>query len=167
MEPKQLSFIETDYISDAVISDCGKYRYSLSRIWEKEKGIITFICLNPSTADAKKDDPTIRRCIGYSKDWGYGGFYMANLFAFRATDPKIMKQSDSPIGPLNNNHLLNLKNKSSIIIAAWGTNGNYRGRDKEVLELMGNDLYCLEKSQKGHPKHPLYLKKDLKPIPYF
>ena len=161
---KQLSFADPVYISGAEISQCGQYRYTLSRIWEKEKGIATFIGLNPSTADALKDDPTIRRCINYAESWGYGGLFMVNLFAFRATDPKVMKSSIDPVGPDNDHSLQEVEKISNIMIAAWGVNGNYLNRDRQVKDLISTDLYCLEKSKNGHPKHPLYLKKDLIPV---
>ena len=80
-------------IKSAEISPCGLYRYSLTRKWEAWKGTVNFIMLNPSTADAQEDDPTIRRCIGFAKAWGYGGIVVTNLFAYRATNPKELKKS--------------------------------------------------------------------------
>lgn len=151
----------------AVISHCQKYRYSLSRIWEPEKETVTFICLNPSTADENIDDPTIRRCVNFAKSWGMGGLYMANLFAYRATDPKMMKKAFDPVGPANDEYLLNLASISKIVIAAWGTTGIFKKRDRKVKRLLGEKLHlCLEISKNGHPKHPLYLKKDLVPVSF-
>ena len=92
----------------AIISDCNKYRYSLWRIWDKEKPIFTFVGLNPSTADHEQDDRTIRRCINFAKSWGGGGIYMANLFAYRATEPQEMMSQEDPIGPDNDAHLKQL-----------------------------------------------------------
>jgi len=81
--------------SHATFSPCRKYRYSLFRIWDEDKSLVLFIGLNPSTADEKEDDPTIRRCINFAKQWGwgYGGLIMGNLFSFRATQPSDLKQA--------------------------------------------------------------------------
>ncbi|MEJ2043677.1 MAG: DUF1643 domain-containing protein [Reinekea sp.] len=150
----------------AEFSEDRKYRYSLSRIWDREKGFVTFIGLNPSTADETEDDPTIRRCINYAKSWGYGGIHMVNLFAFRATDPKIMKKETNPVGPLNDLWITKQFLESKITIAAWGNHGKHMRRDIHVKKILDGSLFCLEKSKYGNPKHPLYLKKDLTPIKF-
>jgi len=152
----------------AVFSDCKKYRYTLSRYWDQSKGYAMFICLNPSTADAEKDDPTVRRCINYSKEWGYGGFCMTNLFGFRATDPKIMLAEQNPIGPKNTDWIESLACAADIIIAAWGFMGSHQGRASAVVTLPGlkEKLHFLALTKDGEPRHPLYLKKNLKPIPW-
>lgn len=98
-------------IKSAIISECGKYRYSLSRIWDENKANVLFIMLNPSTADGDVDDPTIRRCIGFAKSWGYGGIYVGNLFAYRATDPKELLKVENPIGFENIHHLMDMYNE--------------------------------------------------------
>lgn len=85
----------------AILSDDRKYRYSLSRVWDESKNKVMFIGLNPSTADETEDDPTIRRCINFAKSWGYVGLEMTNLFAFRATAPKDMKNTKEPIETVN------------------------------------------------------------------
>ena len=103
------------------------YRYALYRTWDETKPRVMFIGLNPSTADESKDDPTIRRCKNYAFDWGYGGLIMANLFALRATKPKIMKEHALPIGRDNNYWLESLARDAEIIIAAWGVNGSHLG----------------------------------------
>jgi hypothetical protein len=153
---------DTDVRKGAEISACGKYRYSLWRVWDDINPWVHFIGLNPSTADAVLDDPTIRRCINYAKDWGYGALSMCNLFAYRATDPKDMKRADDPIGPKNNVYLQTIGDSPELVIAAWGAHGNYLGRDKEVMELMP-DLHILALTKHGMPRHPLYLKRDLVP----
>ncbi len=148
----------------ANFSECEKYRYSLWRIWDDSKNNALFIGLNPSTADAEIDDPTIRRCINYAKGWGYGGLYMANLFAYRATDPKVMKKALDPVGPYNNSYLIELADQCGIVVCAWGNHGRFKNQDRRVKHLIPKMLHCLEKSKHGNPKHPLYLKKNLVPI---
>jgi hypothetical protein len=149
-------------ISSAVFSDCRIYRYSLWRRWS-EGPFALFICLNPSTADETNDDPTVRRCINYSKDWGYGAFCMANIFAYRETSPKKMMLAKEPIGPDNDNTLKDLAKKAGIIIAGWGTHGKHLNRGAEVIKLIPN-LQCLHFNKDKSPGHPLYLKADLKPF---
>ncbi len=145
----------------ASFSSCRKYRYSLSRIWDKKKKHVLFIGLNPSTADEEMDDATVRRCLNYAKNWGYGGFIMVNLFAYRTTFPSNLKQVKYPVGKDNDKYIIKLSKKADITIAAWGNNGNLYGRDKQVLNLVSN-LMCLKVNKSGQPAHPLYLKKDLK-----
>ena len=147
----------------ALFSDNRKYRYTLWRTWEYEKGYIVFIGLNPSTADETEGDPTIRRCIGYAKSWGYGSLCMVNLFAFRATNPIDMQIQTDPIGPLNDIYLFDVSKQARIIIAAWGTNGAFLRRDKKVISLIPN-LHYLRLTKNGFPAHPLYLPKVLEPI---
>lgn len=149
----------------AVFSPDRVYRYSLWRFWEKDKGYAAFICLNPSTADEFKNDPTVRRGINYAKDWGYGGLIMLDLFAYRATDPKKLYSIDDPIGPDNDFHLRSASSKAGITIVGWGTHGGYLGRDKAVIEML-NDPQCLSLTKNGFPGHPLYLRKNLKPVSY-
>ena len=145
----------------ASFSSCRKYRYSLSRIWDKQKKFVLFIGLNPSTADEEVDDPTIRRCSGYAQKWGYGGFIMVNLFAYRATLPSNLKKIKYPVGRDNDKYIVKLSKKADITVAAWGNNGNLYRRDKQVLRLIPN-LMCLKVNKSGQPAHPLYLNKDLK-----
>jgi hypothetical protein len=146
---------------NATFSSCRAYRYSLSRIWDKEKKFVLFIGLNPSTANEEVDDPTIRRCVNYAKNWGYGGFMMVNLFAYRTTLPSNLKKVKYPVGKDNDKYIVTLSKKADITVAAWGNNGNLYSRDKQVLNLVPN-LMCLEINKSGQPSHPLYLKKGLK-----
>lgn len=141
----------------AKISDCNKYRYSLWRIWDKEKPIFTFVGLNPSTADHIQDDPTITRCINFAKSWGGGGIYMANLFAYRATAPQDMMSQEDPIGPDNDFYLQELAIKSQKIIACWGNHGAYQQRSATLKKLLKDKIYYLELNKTGEPKHPLYI----------
>ena len=150
---------------NATFSDCRKYRYALSRTWNGKKKTILFIGLNPSTANEKIDDPTIRRCINYAQNWGYGSLLMVNLFAYRATLPSELKNVKNPIGNDNDLHILELSKKADLTVAAWGNEGFLLNRDKEVKKLIPN-LMCLKINKSGQPAHPLYQKKDLKLIKY-
>ena len=154
-------FLSND--SGAVFSNCFNYRYALWRFWDRKLPYAMFIGLNPSTADATKDDPTIRRCINFSKDWGYGGLVMANLFALRATKPKDMLSHNLPQkGMLNDDYLIELSKNAGIVIAAWGTNGEYKHRDEFVLNMIPG-MKHLGLTKHGKPRHPLYLKSNTKP----
>ena len=156
---------ETRVRSPATFSPCRNYRYSLWREWGADSlGYAMFIGLNPSTADETRDDPTVRRCINFAKDWGFGALCMTNLFAFRATDPTVMKVQSDPNGPDNNATLKKLATDAGVVVAAWGTHGTHRGRDKEVLGMLPG-LKCLALTKDGLPKHPLYLLKALRPMP--
>lgn len=151
-------------VKGAIIDETGKYRYQLWRIWDESKPLAVFIMLNPSTADADEDDPTIRRCMNYARSWGYGGIKVVNLFAYRATNPTELKIVSDPIGPLNNQYIFDAVNNSDIVIAAWGTHGNLHNRNKKIIRIFEDKLQHLGLTKDGHPKHPLYLKADLKPV---
>ena len=149
--------------SDAIFSDCRKYRYSLWRQWSNTgKGYVMFIGLNPSIADETDDDRTVTRCINFAKAWGYDALYMTNLFAFCATNPDDMKLADEPIGRENDQTLIDLSKNAGIIVAAWGNDGTYLGRDQEIKNLLP-DLYFLKLTKDGNPAHPLYLLSTLTP----
>ena len=152
-------------MKDANISRCGCYRYSLWRVWDQGIPYAMFIGLNPSIADAQNDDPTSRRCIGYARSWGYGGVCIGNLFAYRATDPSELCAVPDPIGTENDKWLEQCAQAAGIIVAAWGNRGQYMNRGQQVMLRLGS-LYCLGVTKHGHPKHPLYLRKDLKAIPW-
>jgi hypothetical protein len=151
--------------SDAIFSPCRKYRYVLWRRWSNDwsSNYAMFVGLNPSTADETQDDPTIRRCIKFVKDWGYSGLCMANLFAYRATDPKDMIASADPIGLENDKYLLEYAARAGIIVAAWGNYGTHHNRHIYVKKMLSN-LHCLRLTKLGMPWHPLYLPQTLKPI---
>ncbi len=152
---------------ETILSPCRTYHYTL---WREFDGLVgngyaMFIGLNPSTADEINDDPTIRRCVAFAKAWGYGALCMTNLFAFRASKPGDMIAAADPIGPDNDSQLVELARGARVVVAAWGTNGTHLGLDAAVRTLV-TDLHCLKKTQAGHPGHPLYLRADLKPIPF-
>ena len=151
--------------SDALFSKDRLHRYALWRTWDISLPKLLFIGLNPSTADETKDDPTMRRCIRFAKDLGYGGFIMGNIFAYRSTNPKKLREIKNPIGKKNNYWLNRLDQEADATIAAWGNHGKYLNRGNEVVELL-NKLYCLKITKQGFPSHPLYLHSQLKPILY-
>ena len=146
----------------AYLSTDKQYRYTLHRIWDDKKPMIMFIMLNPSTADSNNDDPTIRRVINFTKSWGYGGVHVVNLYAFRSTDPKGLKETQDPIGKDNIFHIQSLIGHVEKVIYAWGNNEQ---EPKWLYDLVATP-YCIDVSKKGVPKHPLYLKKELQPILY-
>ncbi len=146
----------------ARFSDCRRYRYTLWRTWSGNPGYVMFVGLNPSTADEVRDDPTVRRCIGFAKSWGFGAMCMTNLFAFRATKPEAMKAAKDPVGPENDRHLRRVARKASLVVAAWGVHGTYLGREAVVRGKLPR-LHCLGLTRDGLPKHPLYLPRGLKP----
>lgn len=152
-------------IRGAQFSDCRTWRYALWRTWRASDGYVMFVGLNPSTADENNDDPTVRRCINFAKAWGYGGIYMLNLFAFRATDPREMKAAEDPIGPWNDSHLRAFHGAARRTIACWGVHGAFLERGDLVASMLGG-IYCLGVTKDGHPKHPLYLRADTEPYLY-
>jgi hypothetical protein len=151
----------------AIISDCGFYRYLLTRVWDVDVPTVNFVMLNPSTADASEDDPTIRRCLGYAKSWDMGGLVVTNLFAFRATDPSELNHVADPIGKLNDAHLEAAAIGSSLVIRAWGNHGKLWSRGEIVHRMLMQirRTHHLGLTRTGEPKHPLYLRNDLTPIP--
>lgn len=149
-------------IKTAVLSDDGVYRYSLVRRWDEGARSLVFIMLNPSTADADIDDPTIRRCMGFAKREGFGGIVVVNLFAFRATKPADLWKADNPIGPENADHLrlAFTYTMGRPLIAAWGAHGQGTAGEataKRLAYSLGHAFSCLGKTTKGAPCHPLRL----------
>ncbi|PCR88706.1 hypothetical protein CP557_21800 [Natrinema ejinorense] len=155
-----------DNRSDAVLSDDGEYRYRLTRTWDAAKPTVAFLMLNPSTADASEDDPTIRRCLGFAKDWGYGSLVVANLFGLRTPDPSNLRDHPNPIGPDNDDHLRDVCTDAAQVVAAWGANGSLQDRARAVAKSLETDLYALDTTKAGHPVHPLYQPKDAEPEPW-
>lgn len=150
--------------SNALISDDGNYRYWLHRRWSEEGKIITFLCLNPSTADHKSDDQTIRKCTRFAKKWGGSQLAVVNLFAFRSTDPANLRSAVDPIGLENDIWLEKIIDSSDIIVAAWGTHGCYLNRNEQILNKYNGKLHALRLTKDGHPSHPLYLPENLEPF---
>lgn len=155
----------------AVISDCGKYRYTLKREWMTGAGTCLFIMLNPSTADAEQDDPTIRRCIGFAQRWGCQRLAVVNLFAYRATEPSVLLNVENPVGPENDRYIGELLGAAKFRIAAWGSSVRHLAhrREAEVIakcKAFGFGLDCLAVTKDGFPRHPLYMPNHLERTPF-
>jgi hypothetical protein len=163
----------------AEISACGLYRYRLTRTWNGALRPAAFIMLNPSVADAERDDPTIRRCVRFAEAWGCGGIVVVNLFAYRATDPKQLFKvfynpatvpgNGDPIGPENDRHIRQAVEQCHPVVAAWGNHGVMMLRDEQVRRLLsdaGVSACCLGLTKGGHPRHPLYVRGDVVPMPF-
>ncbi|MBY9079534.1 DUF1643 domain-containing protein [Paenibacillus sp. HN-1] len=151
----------------AIIDETGSYRYLLWRTWDENLPKVLFIMLNPSTADENEDDPTICRCIGFAKKWGYGSLEVVNLFAYRATDPDELKVCNDPVGPENDVHIIEAIKRTGLVVAAWGVKGRLNRRDKSIMKLLSPvSLNCLAVTKEGHPRHPLYVKSDRNLVRY-
>lgn len=151
---------------NAVISPCGKYRYWLRRdaeVMRPERSAAFFVMLNPSTADASIDDPTIRRCRGFARTWGCNGLVVANLYSFRATSPKELWRDDvDPVGIDGDYWLRRLLGEHKDVVCAWGAHAKPDRVDlfREIAAAAGANLYCLGTTKAGAPRHPLYIKAD-------
>ncbi len=183
----------------ATISKCGRFRYRLWREWRLhpapsqwdmwtdddgspvvdgaglqlgEPKTCVFVMLNPSTADGEQDDPTIRKCIGFAKSWGYDRLEVINLFAYRATDPRALlalKHDDDPVGWENQRHVQGALRDYPLgkLICAWGAHGGHLGQNETMLGwLAGEPCHALGLTAEGHPRHPLYLPYTAQPVPF-
>ncbi len=154
--------------SGAEFSDCGDYRYRLWRKWGDGKSV-AFLMLNPSTADATKNDPTVERCHRRAYDMGFTALEVINLFAFRATDPADLKKAKKPIGPDNDRILVETCTRVDMAICAWGAHGTHMDRDKQVRDLLRNngiEAHVLAMTKFDQPRHPLYLSYKEQPVPW-
>lgn len=149
----------------AVFSEDYAYRYLLWRQITPGTRIVTFVGLNPSTADADSDDPTIRRCRSFASAWGYDTLCVVNLFAFRATFPEDMKRVLDPVGEQNDQWLAAVAEESSLVLACWGNHGTWRSRYREAQALLPQ-MHCLGKTALRQPKHPLYLRSTETPVAF-
>ncbi len=157
-----------DAASTATYSPDQRYRYALTRVWAPGPQVL-FVMLNPSTATEVQNDPTVERCERRARTLGFGGFAVANIFAFRATDPRVMRAEPDPVGPQNDSIILDLALGAQQIVCAWGTHGAHLGRGAHMQTLLrgsGKALFHLGLSQAGHPKHPLYISYDTVPVPW-
>lgn len=149
-----------DAPSIAVYSDCERYRYALTRVWDEAGCRVHFVMLNPSTATEVQNDPTVERCERRARALGYGAFRVTNIFAWRDTDPRNMRAASDPIGADNDQAILDGASWADRTICAWGTHGEHRNRGPQVEALLRDTnatLLHLGLSKAGHPKHPLYI----------
>lgn len=141
----------------------GPYRYRLGRVWGDPAERVCWIMLNPSTADAEVNDPTIRRCIALSQAWGFGALMVVNLFALRATDPRLLMSYPDPIGPRNDVAIFDETARAGLVVAAWGIHGWRFGRGSHVRDMLARQLFHVGLTKQGFPRHPLYLRGDVLP----
>jgi len=155
-----------DAASTAIYSDCENYRYTLTRTWGDTGKHALFIMLNPSKATEIQNDPTVERCERRARSLGFDAFTVTNIFAYRATDPKVMRAQTDPTGPDNDATILSAAKTADTIICAWGTHGEHLNRGPEMetmLRAQPKSLYHLGLSKAGHPKHPLYIGYSIQP----
>ena len=147
------------------------YRYRLERCEPVSEpragrgGTVTFVMLNPSVADNWRDDPTVHRCLGYAMAWGAGRLVVVNLFALVSTDPAALRTHRDPVGPENDEAIDRAVREADTVVCAWGVHGALRGRAADVLARIPRPM-ALGITKGGEPKHPLYLRGGLRPMPY-
>lgn len=153
---------------DGYISSCKKYRYFIEREWDSSLDKAMFILLNPSETGLYEDNPTIRKCMGFSKGLGYGGIYLANLYSYRATNPKELKKVIEKKGEIyaqgekNIEIIKKLEKRSDILILGWGNNAKNFQMSQDILKILDRKkMRCLDITKEGEPKHPLYIRYDL------
>jgi hypothetical protein len=151
---------------DACISECGRYRYTLTRQWEAAGKLVVFCGLNPSTADALKDDATVRREVAFAKAWGFGKYVKVNAYGLRSTDPKGLWRVEDPVGPLNLDAVCTWAGLADLFVAAWGN--HIRWPESSILlnrlSEMGVKVHVLKLTKQGNPHHPLRLPKVTQPF---
>jgi hypothetical protein len=149
----------------------GPYRYELGRRWDPDGDAVLFVMLNPSTADADTDDPTLTRCIGFARSWGFGGVLVGNLFAYRTSEPPLLadarRRGVDIVGPENDEALraMRFRRETTLVVAAWGAFKPLHGRDQVVLDMLGA-VHAIRVTQGGRPEHPLYLPGSSRPQPF-
>lgn len=164
----------------ATWSPCKLYRYTLRRVWRSvdEPRVVTWVLLNPSTADEFASDPTIRRCIAFSQAWGFDELMVVNTYGVRSTDPRRLQQAAiaagmfdadgnaDPVGPGNDAAILIACARADLVVCGWGKNLKPPRRTALERLLAGVKLTALQRNDDGSPAHPLYLKGDLRPQPF-
>ena len=161
------SHMKGDAASVAIYSDCEQYRYLLTRTWDQRGRKALFVMLNPSTATEVQNDPTVERCERRARALGFGSFRVCNIFAWRETDPRLMRQAQDPVGPENDPAIRESCHWADMIVCAWGTHGAHLDRGPAVERLMretGRPLHHLGLTKDGHPKHPLYIGYATRPV---
>ncbi len=174
---KESRFVMRSLYSRATFSECMKYRYTLTRVWDETKPLAVFCMMNPSTATESQNDPTVERCQRRAEQWdnrghGVGGIIVVNAFAWRETDskklPELIISGTDIIGPMNDQAILSASRGAFIVVCAWGKPGNLLSRGKDVLALLrasGVQPYALQINADGSPKHPLYVGYGIEPQP--
>ncbi len=148
-----------------VFSACGAYRYLLWRLWNRNLPALGWILLNPSTASAEVDDPTLRRCLDYTYRWGFGSLWLFNVFALRSSSPQALRTCPDPVGPFNDDYLSWASTRCNLLLAGWGNHGRLYGRS-DIVRSRFTRLHCLRLTAQGQPAHPLYLPKNLQIQPW-
>jgi hypothetical protein len=156
-------------LATATYDPTRTWRYRLSRVWDPTRPRVCWIMLNPSTATEDVTDPTVERTLRYAASWGYGASEVVNIFAYRATDPTVMRAQPDPVGPGNDTAILAAAHAADLVVCAWGTHGTHLDRADHVTALLrtaGVPTTALTTTRDGHPGHPLYLRKDAHPVPW-
>ncbi|EPG6279119.1 DUF1643 domain-containing protein [Citrobacter freundii] len=153
-------------LKSAVFSDCMQYRYSITRTWDETKPYVVFIGLNPSYADAEKDDRTMGRCISFAKSWGWGGVRIVNLFAYIHTNRFEMMRMANSVGSDNDRYIVETVANAGLVVAAWGDDGRHLNRSDAVRALLPPDTKCFKINATGEPKHPLLVHRNAVLIPF-
>ena len=160
---------QADSTVSAVFSDCQKYRYQLREIWDASKPLVLWLLMNPSVACTEYSDPTLRRTGTFARAWGYGGQLVGNAHAYRATDKNRLLEAADPVGPQNDQMILEMAGHAKTVVLAYGQPPkSLRARGQELESLLRHhpDLCHLRLSQDGTPVHPLYLPATLRPQPH-
>lgn len=155
--------------SRADYSACGGYRYMLERVWGDAGRLCLWVMLNPSTASERANDPTVLRCERRARATGFDGLQVVNLFAWRATDPRALREVADPVGPGADAVILRAAGTAAQVVCGWGRNGSLGGRGAAVeaaLRRAGVGLWHLGLTRQGHPVHPLYVSYDITPQPW-
>lgn len=154
----------------AVMSGCDRYRWHLLRVWNHELPNMVWVMLNPSTADGITDDPTIRKCIGFARELGFGSISVVNLFGWRSTNPDLLADVIDPVGDKNDEWISSAIAHAGMVICAWGKHGSLLNRDAEVREMIraaNVTAHYLRLNKDGSPGHPLYIPYTAQPVPWY
>ena len=157
-----------DSVVTATFSDCGRYRYSLGEVWDADAPLVMWLLMNPSVAGVEHADPTLRRTGTYARSWGYGGQMIGNVHAYRLTDSRALSGVADPVGPENDDHLIEMARRAAMVVLAYGLPPKpLRARADRVVKAFqdaGVNLAYLRLSKCGTPVHPLYLPASLVPL---
>jgi hypothetical protein len=154
----------------ACFSTCGRYRWWLQRRWQASRPTVLFIGLNPSSANAERDDPTLRRLVGFARAWGFGALEVVNLFARCSATPAVLRRSSNPVGAENDQWLQRCVASADALWLGWGNGGSWGQRDQQVLALLeaalppGVPLLAVGLTASGQPRHPLYAPASAPPL---